>query len=188
MSVPVVSFAKVAEASKKGEDFACTLLTGDGPPAAFAIFDGHSGQETARRCSELLCQRLMEKGPPFQGMAIVDMFWAMDEEIGVSQTSKDGATAQIMLVEKSGDTLKGTFAWCGDSSAVVANMSDGSVVYSTQSHTAGARPLYLGLIEKSPTQNRHRTSMCWPKAARQMPTCLMHCCEHKPHMHETKER
>ena len=51
---------------------------------------------------------------------------------------RDGATAQILLVEDApGGKLKGTFAWCGDSSAVLADMRDGSIVYATPSHTAG---------------------------------------------------
>ena len=60
---PTIAFAKANRESKKGEDFAATCLPGEGAPAAFAVFDGHSGKETARLCSEMVCQRLLEKGP-----------------------------------------------------------------------------------------------------------------------------
>jgi hypothetical protein len=65
--------------------------------------------------------RTCAQGPPFDPQAIKDTLWAVDEEIGTSG-AKDGATAQMLLIEKSGETLKATFAWCGDSSAVVADM------------------------------------------------------------------
>jgi len=133
---PSIQFAKVNRESKKGEDAACTLLAGDSAPAAFAVFDGHSGKETARICSEVVCQRLLKKGPPFKQEEIVDMLWAVDEEIG-TQKVRDGATAQMMLVEQAGGALKATVAWCGDSSLVVTNSADGQVLFSTASHTAG---------------------------------------------------
>ena len=82
---PKVAFGKAARDSKKGEDFAATVVQNDGLPAAFAIFDGHSGKETARLCSENVCQRLMQAGPPFKPEAITDMLWAIDEEIGTQQ-------------------------------------------------------------------------------------------------------
>lgn len=135
-SHPSIQFAKLNRESKKGEDFACALLEGNSAPAAFAVFDGHSGKETARICSEVVCQRLLKKGPPFKDTEIIDMLWAVDEEIG-TQKYRDGATAQIMLVEKEGDHLKATVAWCGDSSLVVTNSADGKVLFSTASHTAG---------------------------------------------------
>ena len=134
-SSPTIAFAKANRESKKGEDFAATVMKGDGAPAAFAVFDGHSGKETARICSETVCQRLIEKGAPFEPQAIKDMLWAVDEEIGTRKI-RDGATAQLLLIERVGDVLKGTFAWCGDSSAVLADMSDGSLLYATASHTA----------------------------------------------------
>lgn len=135
---PSISFAKASRDSPKGEDAACTLLPGAGAPAAFAIFDGHSGKQFAIKCSELICQRLMEVGPPFKSETIKDMMWAVDEEIG-AQGVVDGATAQILLIEQAGDTFKGTLAWCGDSSAVVCDTSaaSGTVLYATDSHTAG---------------------------------------------------
>ena len=71
-------------------------MPGEGAPAAFAIFDGHSGKETARICSETVCQRLMQKGPPFEPEAIKDMLWAIDEEIGLRKI-RDGATAQARV-------------------------------------------------------------------------------------------
>ena len=54
---PTVAYAKSNRESKKGEDFAAAVLPGNGAPAAFAIFDGHSGKDTARICSETVCQR-----------------------------------------------------------------------------------------------------------------------------------
>ena len=133
---PCIQFAKSNQESKKGEDFACALNETQNAPAAFAIFDGHSGKETARICSDIVCQRLLQAGPPFKEDAIIDAIWAADEEIGL-QKVRDGATAQIMLVEKAGDNLKVTVAWCGDSSLVVTNVSDGKLLFSTASHTAG---------------------------------------------------
>ena len=139
-----VACAKEARESKKGEDgFAICLPTDGKAPAAFAIFDGHSGKEAARICSETVCQRLLAKGPPFEASAIADALWAVDEEVGTLKL-KDGATAQIFLVEPSGDKLKCTMAWCGDSSSVVADVMqpltgprNGNVLYATESHTAG---------------------------------------------------
>ena len=136
MAAPTIKYAKANRESKKGEDFACAIQEGPGAPAAFAIFDGHSGKETARICSEVVCQRLLKKGPPFKGEDIIDMLWAVDEEIGL-QKVRDGATAQILLVEPDGDKLKGTVAWCGDSSLIISNQADGKVLFSTDSHTAG---------------------------------------------------
>lgn len=133
---PTITFAKANRESKKGEDFAAAVMEGDSAPAAFAIFDGHSGKETARICSETVVQRLLQQGPPFTPKQISDMLWAVDEEIG-TQKIRDGATAQILLIEKNGDQLKGTFAWCGDSSAVLTNVEEGTVKYATASHTAG---------------------------------------------------
>jgi serine/threonine protein phosphatase PrpC len=132
---PSILFAKANRESKKGEDFACTIKEGEAAPAAFAIFDGHSGKDTARICSEVVCQRLMKKGPPFKEEDIIDTLWSVDEEIG-KQKYRDGATAQILLVEQSGDTFKCTIAWCGDSSLIVCDAT-GKVVFSTDSHTAG---------------------------------------------------
>ena len=136
--LPTVAYAKLNRESKKGEDFAAAVLEGAGAPAGFAVFDGHSGKDTARICSEVVCQRLIKAGPPFTEKAITDMLWAVDEEIG-TQKIRDGATAQILLVEKDGDGLKGTFAWCGDSSAVMTKMGPGggTVAFATESHTAG---------------------------------------------------
>uniref|UniRef100_A0A7S2BFY9 PPM-type phosphatase domain-containing protein n=1 Tax=Haptolina brevifila TaxID=156173 RepID=A0A7S2BFY9_9EUKA len=135
---PVISYAKANRESKKGEDAACALLPSDGAPACFAIFDGHSGKTFANKCSELVCQRLMEKGPPFTAENIKNVLWAVDEEVGKKEIA-DGATAQILCIEQVGDKLKGTFAWCGDSSAVVCDTSaePGSVFFATESHTAG---------------------------------------------------
>jgi len=138
VKVPTITFAKANRESKKGEDAACTLLPGDGAPACFAIFDGHSGKTFANRCAELVCQRLMEKGPPFLPETIKDLLWAVDEEVGKNEVA-DGATAQILCIEQVGDKLKGTMAWCGDSSAVVCDTSAdmGAVYFATASHTAG---------------------------------------------------
>ena len=57
---PCIQFAKSNQESKKGEDFACALNETQNAPAAFAIFDGHSGKETARICSDIVCQRLLQ--------------------------------------------------------------------------------------------------------------------------------
>ena len=133
---PTISFAKANRESKKGEDYAATVMESDGAPAGFAVFDGHSGKETARICSETVVQRLLKQGPPFTEKQISDMLWAVDEEIG-TQKIRDGATSQILLVEKAGDKLKGTFAWTGDSSAVMTNVEEGTVKFATASHTAG---------------------------------------------------
>ena len=140
---PRVDVFKAARASKKGEDAAAICLPVLAEEklagvAAFAIFDGHSGKEAGIRCAEMVCQRLIAKGPPFEPAAIADMLWAVDEEVGRTAV-RDGATAQILLVEPVEDRLKCTLAWCGDSSAVVTNTCDpaGTVFYATESHTAG---------------------------------------------------
>jgi hypothetical protein len=186
-----VCYAKANQESKKGEDAAAAILPKDSAPAAFAIFDGHSGKKTAQVCSETICQRLMEKvgmpppprcrvaalpcclnrprqrrhvhrpclvstldvrgqqaGEGFTPKAIKDVLWAVDEEIGTTG-AKDGATAQLLLVEKlPNGNLKGTFAWCGDSSAVVADTVRSSGSYRCAHRTARpccivARQLYL---------------------------------------------
>ena len=56
------------------------------------MFDGHSGKETLRICSETVCQRLMEAGPPFKEQAIIDMLWAVDEEIGYKEERRRDGT------------------------------------------------------------------------------------------------
>ena len=136
--VPVIAHAIAARASHKGEDASAAHNPGmAGPPAAFAVFDGHSGKQTAQICSEKVCERLLRQGAPFLPRAVADVMWALDEEIGTQQI-KDGATSQMMLVERAGeDRLRALFAWTGDSSAVVSNMATGKPVYCTESHTAG---------------------------------------------------
>lgn len=52
-----------------------------------------------RLCSFPNLDSLIEKGPPFEPQVIKDMLWAIDEEIGTTG-KKDGATAQMLLVEK----------------------------------------------------------------------------------------
>ena len=118
---PCIQYAKRNRESKKGEDFACALLDAKDAPAAFAIFDGHSGKETARLCSEIVCQRLLKAGPPFKEADIVDLLWAVDEEIG-TQKVRDGATAQILLVERDGKKLKGTMNKCVHACGLLENM------------------------------------------------------------------
>lgn len=112
----------------------------------------------------------MAKKAPITKQQIIDTLWAVDEEIGI-KPCRDGCTSQIMIVEKAGDTLKGTIAWTGDvmgrrpnsinsrtvaarqpialtglptpraravqSSLVIGSMTDGKVLFSTASHTAG---------------------------------------------------
>ena len=52
-----------------------------------------------------------------------------------------GATAQVLLCEQvdgaDGPVIKGTIAWCGDSSLMMTDMSQGGVAFNTVSHTAG---------------------------------------------------
>ena len=132
-----IAHARAQRESKKGEDSPCIINGESGAPAAFAVFDGHSGQRSSKACANSVCQRILAKGPPFTAEKIADVMWAVDEEIG-TQGAADGATAQILLIEPGQDGgLKGTFAWCGDSSAVVTDCSEGTVKFATASHTAG---------------------------------------------------
>lgn len=133
-----IKHAKAQRESKKGEDASIMINDNDGSSAAFAVFDGHSGQRSGKACAASVCQRIMKGGPPFTAEAISSVMWQVDEEIG-TQHIRDGATAQILMVEKIADKLKGTFAWCGDSSAVVTNCTggEGAVHFATASHTAG---------------------------------------------------
>ena len=135
-AVPIIAHATAARASHKGEDASAAHSPDAGPPAAFAVFDGHSGKQTAQICSEKVCERLLKLGAPFLPATVADVLWTLDEEIGTQQI-KDGATSQMMLVERAGDRLRALFAWTGDSSAVVANMATGKPVFCTESHTAG---------------------------------------------------
>ena len=67
--------AKAARESRKGEDYTCVLLEPHGqPPAAFAVFDGHSGKRTGKLCAEIICQRILARGPPFEPAA-TDELW-----------------------------------------------------------------------------------------------------------------
>ena len=55
---------------------------------------------------------------------------------------KSGATAQVMLIEQvegeGGPMIKGTLAWCGDSTCIMTDMAKGGeVALHTTSHTAG---------------------------------------------------
>jgi serine/threonine protein phosphatase PrpC len=137
--VPAITVFKANQDSKKGEDAAAIVNPNENAPAAFAIFDGHSGKQSSAICADTVCQRLHAAGPPFTPQAITDMFWAVDEEIG-KQKIRDGATAQVLFVEPAEDGgFKCTLAWCGDSSAVVCDPEApaGEVFYATESHTAG---------------------------------------------------
>lgn len=105
-----IAYAKAHRESKKGEDANCIIDDGTAP-AGFAVFDGHSGQRTAKACAAAVLPRIMETGAPFTAANITDVLWTVDEEIG-SQKVKDGATAQILLVEPGSDGgFKLTFAW-----------------------------------------------------------------------------
>ena len=79
---PAILYAKAGRESKKGEDAAAIVIEKSDAPAAFAIFDGHSGKETAKICSEVVCQRIMKKGPPFEAKTVADTFWDVDEVRG----------------------------------------------------------------------------------------------------------
>ena len=145
--------AKAARESRKGEDYTCVLLEPHGqPPAAFAVFDGHSGKRTGKLCAEIICQRILARGPPFEPAAIVDAFWAADMEIGTTPEVRDGATAQVMLVDRMSDgALQGTFAWCGDSTAIQVDVATGRILYKTLNHmpsepTEAARLRHYGAV------------------------------------------
>lgn len=98
---PTISYAKAAHSSKKGEDFASIIVPGKGAPActpaAFAVFDGHSGRETARICSEIVCQRLVAQGSPFTERQISELLWAVDEELGAKKVHRDRASHSASL-------------------------------------------------------------------------------------------
>mmetsp|Transcript_27434 Transcript_27434/g.69806 ORF Transcript_27434/g.69806 Transcript_27434/m.69806 type:complete len:387 (+) Transcript_27434:58-1218(+) len=138
---PNLRFARAQRDSRKGEDRCTTPEASEAAPhlpCAFAIFDGHSGSVTAAVCANEVCKRLLAAGPPFSESTIADVFWSVDEEVGM-MGARDGATATVLLVEDGGKHggFRCTLAWCGDSSAVVSDMSDGTVLFATASHTAG---------------------------------------------------
>ena len=153
---PYLQVAKAARESRKGEDYTCVLLDPQGQqtPAAFAVFDGHSGKKCAALCADILCQKLLARGPPFEPDAIVDAFWAADMEIGTTPEVRDGATATVMLVDRMTDGgLQGTFAWCGDSTAIQVDMATGSILYKTLNHmpaepVEAARLRYYGAVRQ----------------------------------------
>lgn len=114
---------QAARESKKGEDACAAICEGDDAPAAFAIFDGHSGKISAKECAEIIPRRILDSGTPFDPKVVVDTFWAVDEELGKKKIF-DGATAQLLLVDKAADGgLDCMLAWCGDSSAVHADVA-----------------------------------------------------------------
>ena len=138
-----VAFAKCVHLAKKGEDYAVELLPTEGGPkvSAFAVFDGHSGRTFAKAASESVCQNILKEGPPFTAEKVIEAFWTADAEIGVMPNERAGATAQVLLCEQvdgaDGPVIKGTIAWCGDSSLMMTDMSQTGVAFNTVSHTAG---------------------------------------------------
>jgi serine/threonine protein phosphatase PrpC len=203
-AVPRISVFKAARESKKGEDAAAIVNPTQDVPAAFAIFDGHSGKDTAKFCSTLVCgtratsvrapladdDAVLHRSPflsachfprrsangctrpvhplPRRKLPTCYGRW-MKRSAGERPSPKrawhgataiapahmwltgpallrgrkgcrDGATATLLFVE-AGDEggFKCTFAWCGDSSAVVCDTSAeaGTVLFATESHTAG---------------------------------------------------
>jgi serine/threonine protein phosphatase PrpC len=171
-----VGAAVVNRTSKKDEDRSAVLLRDGGRASAFAVFDGHSGKNSATLCGRIVCQRLLDAKDPFDGKTVEDIFWEVDEEIGCGKawTSKenqtyldanppkpedrysyalpppggcpqgsgpvlDGATAQVLLLDSldsaaSSGSLRGMFAWLGDSTAVVVDMATKQPIYDTPNH------------------------------------------------------
>jgi len=135
----VISYAWAQRESKKGEDaFIVSVADDQQQRSVFAIFDGHSGRKTAHICAAIVGERLQALPSPTSPKAITDLLWEIDEQLGVREKVLDGATATIMLTEPAeAGKLKCTFAWMGDSSAVVTDAAVGSVYFATESHTAG---------------------------------------------------
>ena len=153
-------YALAQRSSKRDED--AYYATSDGKlPAAFAVFDGHSGQRCARSCAEQLCQLLLRQGPPFTHRSIEEAFWGLDKELGLDGCT-DGASALVVMLEEEAGGVRGTIAWCGDVHGVVSDVANGRVLLATKDHIAGPEPRH----DRRAPHKRERARLRWLAAAR----------------------
>jgi len=151
-----IRFAKADRTAKKGEDF-CSVASSNicgtlesgyqahmcSLPAVLGVYDGHGGRLCASLCAEHMGPRLLQLQTPYQPSDIENTFWLMDQDIGTGRLLEggypvqDGSTAQVLLLEPdpTGNAIRGSLAWCGDSKAIVVDMRTGEQVLETENHS-----------------------------------------------------
>lgn len=139
-----VKWAVAETKSRKAEDYWSMHCNGDGKSlVAFGVFDGHNGKDTARRCSETLCQSLVEKAEPFASHSVIDSFWEADADCG-QEHCRGGSTATVLLLAPTAENeLRSLLAFCGDSAALVVDCNRQRPVYLTPAHTPQAEAQML---------------------------------------------
>ena len=123
-----------------------------GSRAAFAVFDGHGGDECAKACAALddsgILPQLLERPGPLSTKDIEDVCWKADVAIGsrlAADECKAGSTMCLLVVEPKNlaetgysSGMRCMLAWIGDSMGLCVDMHTrrtGTPVFVTDAHT-----------------------------------------------------
>jgi hypothetical protein len=123
-----------------------------GSRAAFAVFDGHGGDECAKACAALdssgILPQLLERPGPLSTKDIEDACWKADAEIGsrlAADECKAGTTMCLLVVEPKNladdgysSGMRCLLAWIGDSMGLCVDMHTrrtGTPAFVTEAHT-----------------------------------------------------